>query len=101
MVVVGKSRIPWSNPFIPSQAGLFLAIVTAFTIESYKLLQEDKQDTMSDLLVEVVRLLNDASVQGHAQLPKRFVPDHRNVVVNQLWFLSSILSLVAILIGTF
>jgi hypothetical protein len=78
-----------------------LAIVTAFTIESYKLLQEDKQDTISDLLVEVVQLLNDASAQGHAQLPKRFTPDHRNVVVNQLWFLSIMLSLVAVLIGTF
>jgi hypothetical protein len=101
MVVVGTSHFHCSHLFIPSQAGLFLAIVTAFTIESYKLLKEDKQDTMSDLLVELVRLLNDTSVQGHAQLPKHFVPDHRDVVVNQLWFLSSILSLVAVLIGTF
>jgi hypothetical protein len=78
-----------------------LAIVTAFTIESYKLLQENKEDTVSNLLVEVVRLLNDTSTQGQAQLPKRFTPDHRNIVVNQLWFLSIILSLVAVLIGTF
>lgn len=56
---------------------------------------------MSDLLVEVVRLLNNTSAQGTAQLPQPFMPDRRNVVVNQLWFLSMILSLVAVVMGTF
>ncbi|KAF7785207.1 hypothetical protein Agabi119p4_1372 [Agaricus bisporus var. burnettii] len=87
--------------FLMVVAGLFLAIVSAFTIESYKFLQEDKQDTMSDLLVEVVRLLNDTSAQGKAQLPKPFEPKHHDIVVNQLWFLSLILSLVAVAMGIF
>ncbi|EKM77030.1 hypothetical protein AGABI1DRAFT_93692 [Agaricus bisporus var. burnettii JB137-S8] len=43
--------------FLMVVAGLFLAIVATFSVESYKLLQEDKQDTMSELLVKVVRLL--------------------------------------------
>ncbi|XP_006457520.1 hypothetical protein AGABI2DRAFT_181699 [Agaricus bisporus var. bisporus H97] len=83
------------------KAGLFLAIVATFTVDSYKSLQEDKQDTMSDLLIEVVRLLNDTSVQGKATLPKSFVPNHHAIVVNQLWFLSMILSLIAVAMGTF
>ncbi|EKM77028.1 hypothetical protein AGABI1DRAFT_115452, partial [Agaricus bisporus var. burnettii JB137-S8] len=56
---------------------------------------------MSDLLVEVVRLLNDTSAQGTAQLPKPFKPTHHAIVVNQLWFLSLILSLVAVAMGIF
>ncbi|EKM77021.1 hypothetical protein AGABI1DRAFT_44056, partial [Agaricus bisporus var. burnettii JB137-S8] len=56
---------------------------------------------MSDLLVEVVRLLNDTSAQGKAQLPKPFTPKHHDIVVNQLWFLSMILSLIAVAMGTF
>ncbi|XP_006453775.1 hypothetical protein AGABI2DRAFT_113547 [Agaricus bisporus var. bisporus H97] len=87
--------------FLMVVAGLFLAIVTAFTVESYKSLQEDKQDTTSVLLVEVVRLLNDTSAQGKAQLPKPFVPNHHDIVVNQLWFLSLILNLTAVAMGTF
>ncbi|EKM77029.1 hypothetical protein AGABI1DRAFT_62411, partial [Agaricus bisporus var. burnettii JB137-S8] len=87
--------------FLMVVAGLFLAIVAAFTIESYKFLQEDKQDTMSELLVEVVRLLNDTSAQGKAQLPKSFAPNHHAIVVNNLWFLSMILNLIAVAIGTF
>jgi hypothetical protein len=78
-----------------------LAIVVPFTIESNKLLQEDKQDTTAQLLVEVVRLLNDTSARGHAELPERFIADHRDVLVNQLWYLSTVLNLVAVLIGTF
>lgn len=76
-------------------------MVTAFTVESYKWLKEDKEDKMSNLLVEVVRLLNTTSTQGTAQLPQPFTPNKRDVVVNQIWFLSMMLSLVAVVAGTF
>lgn len=81
---------------------MFLAVVTAFTIESYKSLKEDKEDTTSQLLIQVVHLLNDtARAQGSAQLPQPFMPDKRDVAVNLIWFLSLILSLVAVVMGTF
>lgn len=56
---------------------------------------------MSDLLIEVVRLLNNTSAQGTARLPQPFTPDKRDIMVNQLWFLSMTLSLVAVVVGTF
>jgi hypothetical protein len=80
---------------------LLLAVVTTFAVQSYPLLQEDKQDTISDLLVQVVQLLNDTRMQGNAKLPKPFIANNRDVVVNQLWYLSMTLSLVAVVTGSF
>lgn len=56
---------------------------------------------MSGLLIEVVRLLNNTDAQGSARLPEPFKPEKRDVVVNQIWFLSMMLSLVAVVTGTF
>lgn len=80
---------------------MFLAVVTAFTVESYKWLKEDKEDTMASLLGEVVRLLNNTSAQGTALPPKPFTPDKHDIVVNQIWFISMIFGLIAVVMGTF
>ncbi|KAG7100289.1 hypothetical protein E1B28_002062 [Marasmius oreades] len=51
-------------------AGLFSAVVTAFTIESYKWLQEDPADTTSMLLNTTVMLLTQIVQQNTTnQLP--------------------------------
>jgi hypothetical protein len=79
---------------------LLLGIVTAFTIESFKWLQEDPTQSGADLLKKVVVLLNNTSTQGTIPPPTPFTPDNHQIVVNQLWFLSMILSLSAVMIGT-
>ncbi|KAF9444792.1 hypothetical protein P691DRAFT_711317 [Macrolepiota fuliginosa MF-IS2] len=80
-------------------ASLFLAIVTAFTVESVKSLQGDNEKATVLLLGQVVRLLNNSSTQGTAQ-PIETRPTKNDIVVNQLWFLSMTLSLSAVVIGT-
>ncbi|KAF8876917.1 hypothetical protein BD779DRAFT_1694931 [Infundibulicybe gibba] len=62
-------------------AGLFSAVVTAFTIESYKLLQPDPQDMTN-------RILSNS-----------FVPSSSSLRINVLWFLSLTFSLTAGLVG--
>ncbi|KAF9441287.1 hypothetical protein P691DRAFT_715263 [Macrolepiota fuliginosa MF-IS2] len=83
-------------------ASLFLAIVTAFTIESFKWLKPDSEEAMVVLLGDIVRLLNDTNARGTApnRTQSTFVPNNHDIVVNQLWFLSMTLSLSAVVVGT-
>ncbi|KAF5362068.1 hypothetical protein D9756_002837 [Leucocoprinus leucothites] len=81
-------------------AGLILGIITAFTVESYKWLQEDPTQSGAELLKQVVTLLNNTATQGSITLPQPFSPSHYQVIVNQLWFLAMVVSLSAVFIGT-
>ncbi|PFH49574.1 hypothetical protein AMATHDRAFT_62892 [Amanita thiersii Skay4041] len=86
-------------------AGLFSSAVTAFTIESYKWLDEDPNATTAHLLA---RFLSDqANITGavgaaNTTLPSAstFVADASVVRINIFWFLSLTLSLTTVLIGT-
>ncbi|KXN82157.1 hypothetical protein AN958_02966 [Leucoagaricus sp. SymC.cos] len=81
-------------------ASLFLGIVTAFTIESFKWLRTDQEQAATNLLNQVVTLLNDTTKQGTAPGFPPFQPENWEIVVNQLWFLSMTLSLSAVVVGT-
>jgi hypothetical protein len=81
-------------------AGLILGIITAFTIESYKWLQEDPTQMGTELLQQVVMLLNDSATRGSASPPAPFSPENYQVLINQLWVLSLIIALTAVVIGT-
>ncbi|KAL0575731.1 hypothetical protein V5O48_006244 [Marasmius crinis-equi] len=76
-------------------AGLFSAVVTAFTVESYQWLSEDPSDTAVLVLSQISRQLNG---QNTVQNPP-FTPSPSAVRINTFWFLSLILSLVDALLG--
>ncbi|KAK1235154.1 hypothetical protein PQX77_001631 [Marasmius sp. AFHP31] len=71
-------------------AGLFSAVVTAFTIESYKWLQEAPEDTTVTLLKQISQQLNGTSVSD----PDEFAVSSSVIAINVLWFLSLIIALV-------
>ncbi|TFK86470.1 hypothetical protein K466DRAFT_600303 [Polyporus arcularius HHB13444] len=84
-------------------AGLFSAVLTAFNIESYKLLQEDPDETAADLLRQISAQLATGSVSlanaTSTLTSEPFRPDPRHVRINILWFSSLVLSLVSASIG--
>ncbi|KAK1219621.1 hypothetical protein PQX77_017668 [Marasmius sp. AFHP31] len=71
-------------------AGLFSAVVTAFTIESYQWLQEAPEDTTVALLKQISQQMNGTSVRE----PDTFSVSSSDVAINVLWFLSLIIALV-------
>ncbi|KAK1217388.1 hypothetical protein PQX77_019927 [Marasmius sp. AFHP31] len=73
-------------------AGLFSAVVTAFTIESYKWLSEGPADATVILLTQISSQLagsNSSSLPSAAH----FKPTPSSIRINTFWFLSLILSL--------
>ncbi|PIL32994.1 hypothetical protein GSI_05112 [Ganoderma sinense ZZ0214-1] len=84
------------------QAGLFSAVLTAFNIESYKLLQEDPTETSAALLAQISAQLaasNVNSPSSSSTSSSSFRPDNRSIRINILWFSSLVLSLVSASIG--
>ncbi|KIJ91938.1 hypothetical protein K443DRAFT_54095, partial [Laccaria amethystina LaAM-08-1] len=81
-------------------AGLFSGVVTAFTIESQKKLQEDPKETTALLLTKISAQLANAS-NTIESLPaiEPFSTTSPVVRVNICWFISLMLSLMTILIG--
>ncbi|KAK1235153.1 hypothetical protein PQX77_001630 [Marasmius sp. AFHP31] len=73
-------------------AGLFSAVVTAFTIESYQWLQEAPEDTTVALLRQISQQLNNTSES--VPEPDTFTVSSSVVAINVLWFLSLIIALV-------
>ncbi|KAK1219619.1 hypothetical protein PQX77_017666 [Marasmius sp. AFHP31] len=71
-------------------AGLFSAVVTAFTIESYQWLQEAPEDTTVALLKQISQQMNGTSVPEL----DTFAVSSSDVAINILWFLSLIIALV-------
>ncbi|EEB92905.1 hypothetical protein MPER_08513, partial [Moniliophthora perniciosa FA553] len=72
-------------------AGLFSAVVTAFTIESYQWLVEDPADVTVALLTQISMQLNATQTASLARTP--FKPDASSIRINCFWFLSLIFSL--------
>ncbi|KAI0072010.1 hypothetical protein K474DRAFT_461370 [Panus rudis PR-1116 ss-1] len=76
-------------------AGLFSAALTAFTVESYKQLQPDANNTAVFLLATIARQLNNSMVEE--SLSQQFQPalvSASSKQLNGLWFSSLFLSLV-------
>ncbi|KAJ8085511.1 hypothetical protein PM082_004329 [Marasmius tenuissimus] len=78
-------------------AGLFSAVVTAFTIESYQWLSEDPSDQSVAILSYISAQLNDRNVSSFDH--PRFTPDPSLVRINTFWLVSLILALVDALFG--
>ncbi|RPD62272.1 hypothetical protein L226DRAFT_337195 [Lentinus tigrinus ALCF2SS1-7] len=84
-------------------AGLFSAVLTAFTVQSWvTLLQEDKSETIASALILVSAQLHNFSTSGtsitsYTRTPFR-VPRYA-IWINALWFSSLILTLSASLIA--
>ncbi|KAF8957091.1 hypothetical protein BDZ97DRAFT_120112 [Flammula alnicola] len=90
-------------------AGLFSAIVTAFIIESYKGLKQDPNDAMIFLLSHIAARLDSPGINNSStgttstnnplQIPVSPIPVSTSRV-NVLWFISLVLSLTTVLVGT-
>ncbi|KAL0577355.1 hypothetical protein V5O48_004638 [Marasmius crinis-equi] len=76
-------------------AGLFSAVVTAFTIESYQWLSDDPQDTTVALLTQISQQMSNQTITP----VKPFQATPSNVRINTFWFLSLIIALVDALSG--
>ncbi|KAI0352099.1 hypothetical protein OH77DRAFT_816862 [Trametes cingulata] len=83
-------------------AGLFSAVVTAFNVEAYKLLQEDPDEKVASLLGQIsLQLAASAAATPRASdaSGSAFAADTRSIRINVLWFSSLVLSLVSASIG--
>ncbi|KAJ3474655.1 hypothetical protein NLI96_g12334 [Meripilus lineatus] len=89
-------------------AGLYSAILTAFVVEAYKLLQRDSSDASLQVLIQISQQLGSFAVTpGFANathvplsLPTApFIPERSSVWLNGLWFVALILSLVTASLG--
>ncbi|KAK7051403.1 hypothetical protein VNI00_004903 [Paramarasmius palmivorus] len=80
-------------------AGLLSAVVTAFTIESYRWLKEDPSDTTVTLLVQISRQLDTSQNITQISHKPAFEPEVSSIRINCFWFLSLILSLTSALFG--
>ncbi|PFH45879.1 hypothetical protein AMATHDRAFT_8540 [Amanita thiersii Skay4041] len=85
------------------KAGLFSATVTAFTVESYRWLQEDYTETTANLLAQIVLQSQTNSsgialVQGYTPRVS-FTPGARSIRINTFWFSSLILCLSTVVLG--
>ncbi|TFK37711.1 hypothetical protein BDQ12DRAFT_736218 [Crucibulum laeve] len=77
-------------------AGLFSAVVTGFTVESYKWLQEDPNDVLVQLLTQVAAQDRNSTI---STTTTEFIPATSVITINILWFISLTLSLATVLIG--
>ncbi|KAJ7713009.1 hypothetical protein B0H16DRAFT_1247041, partial [Mycena metata] len=83
-------------------AGLFSASLTAFIIESYKMLTPDSGNSTVQLLAQISQQLAAAANGStfHVPPPTHFSPPTTSLVCNALWFISLGLSLACALIAT-
>jgi len=81
------------------QAGLFSATVTAFTVESYKWLAEEPEDTSTQLLAFIATQLSNATLPPHLNQVPPYTVQPSDVRINTAWFLSLTLSLTTVLVG--
>lgn len=103
LLVFVRSHYLWnseSRHLIIIQAGLFSAVITAFIIEAYKLLQQDPQDAMVLLLAQISQqLANSTNEPFSIPAQNNAFPLHFTRRINILWFSSLVLSLAAASIG--
>ncbi|KAL0568531.1 hypothetical protein V5O48_013459, partial [Marasmius crinis-equi] len=81
-------------------AGLFSAVVTAFTVESYQWLDTDPEDATAEILIHIVNNLNTGlNASLPETIPTEFAPPASSIRINVCWFLSLTISLTAVIIG--
>jgi hypothetical protein len=85
------------------QAGLFSAVLTAFVVESYQLLQPDNESASAQALYAISLQLRALSLgNGSTALP--FIPNNEPtptsaIVLNTLWFIALAASVVSAFFG--
>lgn len=91
------------------QAGLFSAVVTTFVVDSYKALQPDPNEAVLALLFQIATRLDPNRPQNDTAASEIPTPtellDSQSATpaasrVNALWFISLVLSLTVVLVGT-
>ncbi|KAF8877865.1 hypothetical protein BD779DRAFT_1230183 [Infundibulicybe gibba] len=92
-------RVEWNSEIdsLPTFAGLFSAVVTAFTIESYKWLQPNPQDMSNQILLNISAQLGNRNITISPSPP--FTPSTSSIRINIFWFLSLTFSVLAGLLG--
>lgn len=81
-------------------AGLFSAVLTAFIIEAYQLLEQDQTETSAIILRRISMQLDQTSNEPPISLPSTtFRPSKFIIAVNMLWFMSLLFSLFAALVA--
>ncbi|KZV68161.1 hypothetical protein PENSPDRAFT_558638, partial [Peniophora sp. CONT] len=81
--------------------GLFAATVAAFVIESYKMLSPDTGAQTVILLAQLVAATNTTPAVPPSDIQSGpFIAAETAVLVNSLWFLSLVISLVCALLAT-
>ncbi|KAK7677465.1 hypothetical protein QCA50_019578 [Cerrena zonata] len=87
-------------------AGLFSAVITAFIIESYKMLQQQPEDTTNQILLRLSAQIASLTLSGNlvnstmpAFTTPSFVPMRFSVLINTLWLLSLVFALVTASLG--
>ncbi|KII87731.1 hypothetical protein PLICRDRAFT_76274, partial [Plicaturopsis crispa FD-325 SS-3] len=84
----------WSNNMdaLLTFSGLFSAVVTAFIIEFYPLLQPDPQQGSNALLLEIAQsihnLANNVAMPSNVTLPQQSQTSASAIFVNCAWFSS-------------
>ncbi|KAF9021846.1 hypothetical protein BDZ89DRAFT_1071159 [Hymenopellis radicata] len=78
-------------------AGLFSAVVTAFTVESYQWLDVDSSDVTAVALLHISAQL--AGEEQGTYTPDPFAPSSLSRRINSYWFLSLVLALLSALLG--
>lgn len=104
--------IPYCDPLSYSaltrdyKAGLFSAILTAFIIEAYRLLQQDPAELSVQILLQISMQLSSLSVNPDfinstfvPSPPVSFSPEISSTWINALWFSSLVLSLITASLG--
>lgn len=97
LVLVGLFVLLSVCLLISDQAGLLSAVITAFIIESYRMLQQNSEDVLVSLLQQISAQISNNSLPI-ATKPPWSKPDSA-VRINILWFSSLVFSLTAALIG--
>ncbi|KAI0698955.1 hypothetical protein C8T65DRAFT_660331 [Cerioporus squamosus] len=89
-------------------AGLFSAVLTAFNIEAYQLLQQQPEDSVTAILTQISAQLNSFTVNQnfvnstsptHANTLSPFRPTAFAVRLNTMWFSSLVCSLLSASLG--
>ena len=97
LVLVSSGSLPLYLLLTSIKAGLLSAVITAFNVESYKMLQQDSGDVTNHLLLHLSAQMVNNSLPIATQ-PSWSKPSSA-IRINVLWFSSLIFSLAAALIG--
>ncbi|KAK0470682.1 hypothetical protein IW261DRAFT_1345278, partial [Armillaria novae-zelandiae] len=89
----------WKENIDTLLAGLFSAVVMAFTVESYQWLQPNSSNISAQLLLQISWQLSDPNATVQANAVTDFSLSHTSRWINVFWFLSLTLSFMTVVIS--